>query len=140
MTKFSKSLGWLGALAVVVGVCAGCPAKEGSGLPTAHLKGAVTLNGGPIPADADASIVFYPAEVGDARAASAIIKDGKYDVADAPIGKGRAVISITQPTGEVVEEAGRKSIQFKSLVPKPLWDGQEIHVDGDNVNLNFDIK
>jgi len=137
MTRFSKSFGWLVALAVVIVVCTGCPAKEASGPPTAHLQGAVTLTGGPIPADASGTIIFEPVTVGDSRPASSPIKDGKYDVEDAPIGKLRAVIHVTQelPPGE-----GRQFTEFKTLVPERLKVGQEIQVDGDNPNLNFDLK
>jgi hypothetical protein len=137
MTKLLKSFGWLGALAFVIVVCTGCPANEASGPPTAHLQGAVTLNGGPIPAEASGTIIFEPVTVGDARPASSPIKDGKYNVEDAPIGKLRVVIHLTQ---ELPPGQGRQFTEFKTLVPERLKEGQEIQVDGDNLNLNFDLK
>lgn len=139
MTGCWKAVGWLGAIAVISVVSAGCP-KRGTGPPTARLRGAVTLKGGPIPADADARIRFDPAEIGDARPASAIIGDGKYDVEDAPVGKVRVTFSINQPTGEVKGEGDRQERTEKSLVPESFRGGQEIQVDGDNSNLNFDLK
>ena len=61
-------------------VFAGC-GKEQSGIPTARLRGTVTVNGVAIPVDAAGTIIFQPVTVGDTRPASPPIKDGKYDIA-----------------------------------------------------------
>jgi hypothetical protein len=137
MSAWSKTIVRLGAIAALAMVFAGCD-KEQSGMPTAHLRGTVTVNGAAIPADAAGAIIFQPVTVGDAHPASSPIKDGKYDVAEAPIGKLRAVIHITQ---ELPAKAGvRQFTEFKTLVPERLMEGQEIQVAGDNLNLNFDLK
>ena len=59
---------------------------------------------------------------------------------DAPVGKVRVTFSINQPTGEVKGEGDRLERTEKSLVPESFRGGQEIQVDGDNSNLNFDLK
>ncbi len=132
-----KSLG--GWLVVVACACLGCSEEE-TGPPTAHLQGAVTINGQPIPADAEASISFNPAALGDARPASGVIADGKFDVKDAPVGKVRVLFNISQSTGKMHSEAGHEAMEYKSLVPKSLLNGQEIEVSGDNPKLDFDLK
>jgi hypothetical protein len=139
MARCRERLGWCGAFAVAAIVCTGCPAAE-SGPPTAHLQGTVTLNGGPIPADADGNILFYPVDNSDSHPASALITDGKYVVENAPIGKVRVTINLSQPTGKNLGTQERPSWEHKNLVPESMKDGQEIQVDADNSNLNFDLK
>ncbi len=139
MTNCRRSLGWWIAIAIVVFVCTGCSEKQ-AGPPTAHLQGTVTINGKPIPADAAGTIIFDPVVVGDARPASSPIKDGRYEVEQAPLGKVRAIIHITQELGPVPGGGDRQMVESKSLVPENLKDGQEIQVDGDNAHLDFDLK
>jgi hypothetical protein len=97
MARIRSKVGLLSGLALLLAMTAGCP--DGSGKETAHLQGTVTIGGQPIPADATGGISFVPLEVSQANSDYSAIKDGKYDVPGAPVGKVRVEFSIQQPTG-----------------------------------------
>ena len=61
---------------------------------TAHLKGKITLDGGPIPADAIAGITFKPTRSGQAKTMFASIIDGSYDSPETPKGLVKTYISL----------------------------------------------
>ncbi|MEX2318023.1 MAG: hypothetical protein WD669_12775 [Pirellulales bacterium] len=124
---------------VLVVTGAGCP-DGGSGLPTAHLQGTVTIGGNPIPSDAAARISFDPTALGQSRSTSSIIKDGRFEVRDAPIGKVQVTFGIDQKTGKMVgPPGGRPEEGFRSLVPESKKNGVVIDVTGDDSNLKFDL-
>jgi hypothetical protein len=104
------------------------------------LQGTVTLNGAPIPADALANIRFDPVGPVDSRPMSASIQNGKYDVADAPMGKVLVTFNISQPTGKMLGSGDRQEQEMRNLVPESVRSGQEIEVTGDNPSLNFELK
>ena len=108
---------------------------------TAHLKGKITLDGGPIPADARASITFKPTRSGQAKTTFASIIDGSYDSPETPKGLVKTYISIQQPTGKMISEAGgRPYAEMRSLVPASCMGGFDMDIDGDNLNKDFNLK
>jgi hypothetical protein len=133
-----RGLAGVTALALLAAV--GCTGETTA--PTAHVQGTVTLNGGPIPPDAQASITFAPAGSTPGVAASAPIVGGKYDVPKAPVGEVQVEFNITQVVGPAADAGDGRSaeVKTKSLVPESLWDGKVIQLTGDQANLDFDLK
>jgi len=129
--------GWAGALAVALLVSLGC--LGGSDKETAHLQGTVTLGGQPIPADADARIVVRPTQLDQVSASAAVIRDGRYDLPDAPLGEVEVSFTIQRPTGRRVDpgDGGRPVPEYEFLVPQD--ERQVIQVDGDKLDLNFEL-
>jgi hypothetical protein len=132
----------MGAIALLVATSTGCP-ESGTGAPTAHVQGTVTINSQPIPADAQASITFRPGpEAVTAQSAGSPIVNGKYDVPNAPIGKVKVEFAIMQDTGKMVPstDGGRPDREFKNLVPPGSREPQMAEITGDKADLNFDLK
>jgi hypothetical protein len=133
----------MGAIALLLATSTGCPTKSGTGAPTAHVQGTVTVNGQPIPADAQASITFHPGpEAVTAQSAGSAILNGKYDIPNAPIGKVKVEFAIMQDTGKMVPstDGGRPDREFKNLVPAKWQEPQPFEITGDKADLNFDLK
>jgi len=131
--------GWLGVLALTLVFTAGCP--DDSGKRTAHLRGTVTIDGQPIPDDAESVIIFWPTSSDQSRSTSTRITDGRFDVLDAPLGTVRIEFRIEQPTGEIAafEPGARPEMRYRSLVPDEHTAGMTIEVDGDIVDLKLDL-
>jgi hypothetical protein len=119
-------------LAVVALV--GCD-QRGSGKPTAHLSGAVTIDGQPVPSDAWATINFRSASSG--QATSAQITNSEYDCPDVPLGNVDVFIQILQKTGKMVSEGGRSWPETRSLIAESYNSGLKLDVAGDNSNQDF---
>jgi hypothetical protein len=125
-------------MAVLSAALIGC--GGGTSKPTAHLKGTVTIDGRPIPEDAEASITFKPTKSGQARSTSAMIVDGEYDAPDVPSGPVTVFVSVQQATGrEVTENVSRPYKEYRSLVPAASEGGIALDVAGDNSNQDFDL-
>jgi hypothetical protein len=90
-----RAIAWSGVFALAV--AAGC--TDSSGPPTAHLAGVVTIDGKPIPGEAQTLITFRPTLADQANAASAPIVDGRFDVPAAPLGAIRVNFHIQMPIG-----------------------------------------
>ena len=126
-------------LALVVCSAAGC-GQQGS-KPTARLSGTVTINGQPIPADAEATIMFRPAASGMAKTAGVRIANGKYDSPQTPVGEVNVLFSIQQPTGNMISDAGGPPFpELRSIVPEGTAAGIKLTVSGDNLDQDFDLK
>jgi hypothetical protein len=140
MMRIRSITGLASALFLLLVVTVGCPDGTGN-KPTARLQGKVTLGGKEIPADAAARINFMPTGVDQARGTSADIKDGTYEVADAPTGKVLVSFEIRQPTGEVKSFDGvaRPEPVMRNLVPESKASGMEVEIGGDKPDLNFDL-
>ncbi len=124
---------------LLLAVQLGCGAG-GTGKPTAHLKGTVTIGGAALPADAEASITFKPTKSGQARSTSAIISGGMYDAPDVPAGPVIVYVSVQQPTGrEVTENVSRPYKEYRSLVPAKYGEGIALEVSGDKADQNFEL-
>jgi len=131
--------GWAGVVAVQLAASLGCSNDSRQG--TAHLRGRVTIGGQPIPADADARIIVRPTQLDQPSASAAVIENGRYDLPDAPKGKVQVSFTIQRPTGRmgVPADGGRPQPEYESLVPEDRAGGQEIQVEGDNLDLSFDL-
>ena len=132
------------ALAILVAALlthlAGCD-KASRSANTARLKGKITLDGQPIPADSRASITFKPTRSGQAKTTFASIIDGSYDSSETPKGLVKVYISIQQPTGRMISEAGgRPYAEMRSLVPANYTGGFDMDIDADNLNKDFTLK
>lgn len=125
----------LGVLvALAVSLTSGCGK---SGPATAHLAGAVSIKGAPVPADAQAALSFEPLSGGES--VSAKIVDGKYDAPDAPQGAVLVKFYISQPVGpkKVSERTGQAFQDIVNLVPPQHAAGIQIEVSGDNTSQDF---
>jgi hypothetical protein len=121
-------------------VIAGC----GAGKPadTAHLAGKVTLDGEPIPADAQASITFQPTAGNKGKAITVPIVNSAYDSPHTPRGSVLAIMSLTIPTGKMVmsERVGREVPEMKTVtLSQEQMGGITLDVAGDEPNRNFEL-
>jgi len=108
---------------------------------SAHLQGAVTIDGKAIPADAECSVSFKVMKQGQGRSTSARIIDGRYDAPQAPKGKVKVYFNVQQPTGKMLREGiGSPYPEYRSLVPAPYERGMDVDISGDNPKLDFDLK
>lgn len=125
------------ALAITLGWCAGCGGGSSS-RNTAHLEGTVTIGGQPLPADAEGAITFRSDSGG---AATAPIKEGRYDSPATPKGAVKAYFSISKPTGKTYksERTGAEIVETISIVPASVSSGVDVEVSGDNSEQNFDL-
>jgi hypothetical protein len=114
----------------------GCD-KGGSGKPTAHLSGAATIDGQPVPDVAWATINFPSASIG--QVTSAPITNGEYDCPDAPLGSFDVAVQILQQTGNkiMVSEGGRSWPETRSLIADKYASGIKLEVTGDNSDQDF---
>lgn len=130
---------WHGTLsAIVVSLLAGCGEVEKA---TAHLQGAVTLAGKPLPTDATGSVSFTPTSREQAPAATAEVVGGRYDCLAAPQGAVRVSFNIMQPTGpEYTTERGVTTRNTKDLTPAKYAAGIDDEISGDNAEKNYDLQ
>jgi hypothetical protein len=113
----------------------GCGKEGALSKPTAHLTGSVTINGHPVPSDADeSSMDFIPAGGGgQAHPCSAKIENGKYDAPNVPQGKVTVIFHVKKLTGRMIREAAGGSLfpEMEDLVPVQAQQGIKIDVAGD---------
>ena len=121
---------------LIIFLTSGC--GEGSG-PTAHLAGAVTINGKPVPSDAEASLSFEPEAGG--RPVSVPITNGRYDSLETPQGDVYVKFYISRRVGPVKtsERTGEKYQDVANLVPPEHAAGMPLSVIGDNLNQDFKL-
>lgn len=131
----------------VVAACLGLALLSGSGCGpgapsnTAHLSGAVTIAGQPVPSDASATLQIRATGPGQAKSASAEIVDGRYDIAQAPKGAVRVLVSIYKPTGKMIREGqGNPYPELKNMIADEYGKGIDLQVEGDNPKQDFDLK
>jgi hypothetical protein len=115
------------------------PGCEENSEPTARLAGTVTINGKPVPADAEAALSFAPLRGG--TSVSVPITAGRYDSPKTPLGKLLVKFYISQSVGPVKksERTGKDYRDIANLVPPEHAAGLTIDVSEDNLNLNFDL-
>ena len=125
------------ALATTLLSCFGCGGGSSSGN-TAHLQGTVTLAGQPLPAGAEGAVTFRNAS---GAAATAPIKEGRYDSPATPKGSVKAFFTINKPTGKTYksERTVTEVAETISIVPASVSNGVDVEVSGDNAEQNFDL-
>jgi hypothetical protein len=126
----------LAALLGITGGLAGC-GTGGSGKPTAHLSGAVTIDGQPPPANAVGTVTFRPTGSGQAQPVTVQITNGTYDCANVPMGNVDVFIQLVQQTGQTASEGGRQYPELRNLIADKYNSGIELNVTGDNSNQDF---
>jgi hypothetical protein len=105
----------------------------------AHLEGVVTIDGQPLPSDAQASIRFSPMSRG--RSAGAAVENGKYSCTDAPMGKVKVYLTVTRPTGKMLTESDNRPYpEVASIIASKYVPGIDIEVTGDNAKQDFDLE
>ena len=125
------------ALALALGWCVGCGGGASSGN-TAHLQGAITLGGQPLPADAEGAVTFRSVS---GSAVTAPIAHGRYDSPATPKGTVKAYFTISKPTGKTYksERTGAEVAETISIVPASVTGGIDVDVSADNAEQNFDL-
>lgn len=110
-----------------------------SSVPTVHLAGAVTINGDPVPNDAQAALSFEPR--GGGESVSVPITNGRYDSPRTPQGSLSVKFYISQHVGpiKISERTGEKYQEVANLVPPEHAAGTVIKVSGDNLNQDFEL-
>jgi hypothetical protein len=118
----------------------GCDAG-GSGKPTAHLSGDITIDGEPVPSDASVTINFRPplGSSGQAGPTSAEISGSSYDCPNVPLGTVDVFIQIVQPTGRMTSEGGRSWPETRSLIADKYASGIQLEVTDDNSSQDFEL-
>jgi len=121
-----------------VGCLTGC---GGVGSSTAHIQGVVTIDKNPVPADAIGTVTFQTTKGGQGKTVSSPLTAGKYDLPETPLGDLRVFITVQQPTGRTIDNGrGVPAQEFKNIVSDQYGMGIDVKVDGDNENLDFDLK
>jgi hypothetical protein len=124
----------------VLGTATGC-GVDSQGKSTAHLQGTITIDGEPLPNDAEGSITFKPTTPGQAKSTGAQILAGKYNCPEAPVGPVKVYISIQQRTGKMISDGGVRSYpEMKELIAPGSGAGIELEVTGDNLKQDFDME
>ena len=124
---------------MALGWCVGCGGGASSG-DTAHLQGAVTIGGQPLPTDVEASILFRPTQEAQGKTVSVPVVGGRYDSPETPTGAVKAFFTIQQPTGRVFDnDRGAPIKEQKSLVPDKYGAGLDLTVSDDNDAQNFEL-
>jgi hypothetical protein len=123
-------------LFVVLSIMSGCGERAA---PTAHLAGAVTLSGKPIPADAEAALSFEP--LGGGKSVSAPITNGRYDSPQTPLGAVLVKFYISRRTGpvKISERTGKEFQEIANLVPPARAAGMNIEVSEENLSQDFEL-
>lgn len=106
----------------------------------ARLQGAVTLAGKPIPADAQAFIVFTTG-ADRSHSVTAPIVGGTYDSPKTPRGDVTVFFEISHSVGPE-RKSDRTGLVYRdiaTLVPARYETGVPIKVTGDDANRNFDL-
>ena len=110
---------------------------------TATLAGAITIDGNPLPEDAEGTIQFMPQASGQAPPTSAPVISGKYRAEKVPMGAVKVIFNITRLTGRMVTEPGApggdKYAQRENLVPAKTRAGIDLEVTTDNLEQNIDL-
>jgi hypothetical protein len=119
-------------LAIMLSGCGG----EKSKFPTATVQGSVTIDGAAVK---EGSIQFMPEGGVSGQPCQATIANGQYVAKNAPVGKVRALFTITRPTGKMITEYSSTYPEIENLVPEQYRSGVPITVSG-NDNIPFDLK
>lgn len=126
------------ALVSIATVVTGCDTGRG-GRPTAHLSGAITIDGQTPEESALGTINFRAASADQAAGTSAEIVNGKYDAPNVPMGNVTAFIQLVQPTGRTISEGDRQYPELRSLISSKYDVGIKLEVTGDNHNQDLDL-
>jgi hypothetical protein len=108
-----------------------------------HLKGKVTLDGAPVPANAQASVTFQPTAGNKGKAVTAAIANGEYDSPNTPRGPVLAIMSLSIPTGKMImsERMGTEVPEIKTVtLSQEQMGGITLDVTGDETAHDFDLK
>jgi hypothetical protein len=131
---------WIVALLVAPCLTALSGCGGGSGANTAHLQGTLTIDGQPIPADANAIITFMPVDRKAGKPGVAKVEGGSYDCPEVPKGAVKVYFSIDQPTGpEITDARGLKGRANVSLVPPKYAGGMDFEVTDDETR-DFNLE
>lgn len=129
------------ALLLALSLSAGC--DSGGNSNTATLKGTVTVNGEPLPDDAEGYIQFMTTEPGQAQPSAATMTGSDYAAEDVPRGKLNVIFNITRLTGRMVKEDNAPGAtpypEREDLVPKKHRSGFQVDVTGDDDAFNFEL-
>lgn len=112
----------------------GC-APEKSKFVTATVQGIVKIDGTPVK---EGTIQFMPTTGVSGQPTTVKIADGKFIAKDVPVGKVRALFSISRPTGKMITEYSSSYPEIENLVPEQYRSGVEVDVTG-NDNIPFDL-
>jgi hypothetical protein len=126
--------------AIVILLMLVCATGCGGSSENAHVKGKVTVNGQPLPADAIGTVTLQTTKPGQGKMASAAIENGAYEVRQAPLGPLKAFITVQQPTGRTIDNGrGTPAQEYKNIISDKYASGIDIQVDGDNEAMDFPL-
>ena len=125
-----------GATLVVVALgLSGCGAGGSASGPVAHWHGKVTINGQPVPSDAQARISFMPEITRPGQKAnptSAEIVNSQYDAPKVPVGPVKVTFNIVRWSGQTTTAGAASSRpvpKWEFLVPEKYRDGMALEVE-----------
>jgi len=124
------------SVAGLVGLATGC----GGGAKTASVSGTVTINGKPIPADAEGSITFAVKDGDEEQSATVPITGGKYESPETPQGSVLVTFHIFKfGPPKVSERTGQEFREETTLVPANKAAGQTVDITEDTATLDFNL-
>lgn len=118
----------------------GCAGEVGN---TARLAGKVTLDGKPIPADAQAAITFQPELGSTAKPVTVPIKNSTYDSPNTPRGFVTAIFNLNIPTGKMVmsERIGKEVAELETVtLHADQVGGISLEVESNETIHDFELK
>ena len=129
-------------------ICASLIALSGCGQagrtePVVKLEGNVSISGKPLPADAEGTVIFMPAALGEAPPAQAKIVGGHYKAEKVAKGQVLATFQISRLTGNMLKTSPddiHPTPERIDLVPKGSRAGVKFEVQSDSSSQNFDLK
>jgi len=137
---YASSAGFCAAACLLAVVSAGCGGQSSAGpdRPVTVWTGSVSVDGEPIEIG---TIRFVPlGSGGQASPTQAQIVDGKYEIADVPLGKVLVTFSACREKGgtQQAEEHGRMSLPvIESIIPRKYNDGIEVEIGAETKVHDF---
>ena len=133
---------WALAAALLLALTAGCGAASHSQA-VVKLEGNVTVGGKPLPDDAEGSLVFSPAKLGEAPPCQAKLAGGHYQADKVPQGQVVITFQITRRTGKMLKTSPddiHPTPERINLVPEASQAGVRVEVKGDKPTRDFDLR
>jgi hypothetical protein len=111
--------------------------------PVAHWQGKVTIDGRPLPADAQARIFFAPSPTASeptAPPAIVEVENGRYDATNVPAGSVAVTFEIRRPTGQEIPREGSIPLkEYEDLVPLEHRSGMLLEIAEGEKTHDFDL-
>ncbi len=129
-----RTCSWIVTCCLVV---AGCGSPERPKYPVSHVVGTVTLDGQPLE---KGRCQFNPVAPTPGVAVSGDVINGKFEIADVPIGKHKVVFQASKETGKMITDYSQPYPEVVNLIPESYRDGIDSTVSDAETKPTFELK